>query len=163
LPGRLFPRLFSRHPKQTRSASIAGEGVETSECCWKEAALFATLTRGPDTLLYRTIDSKRFLAHAASIASRTSLGDSLIRKFQHRALLFNKAYESRAVTMYELPSRKTANPDRHFMFPIWLENGLQLSTHLLLQSPILEMSDANLRMRVPVLPNVVPQPGAVAE
>jgi len=52
--------------------------------------------------------------------------------------------------MYELPSRKTANPDRHFMFPIWLENGLQLSTHLLLQSPILEMSDANLRMQVPV-------------
>jgi len=85
-----FPVFLADIQSKRRSASIAGEGVETSECCWKEAALFATLTRGPDTLLYRTIDSKRFLAHAASIASRTSLGDSLIRKFQHRALLFNR-------------------------------------------------------------------------
>jgi hypothetical protein len=52
----------------------------------------------------------------------------LIRKFQHRALLFNpatmevgavrKAYESKCVTMYEVAVSKDGEPGRHFIFPI---------------------------------------------
>jgi hypothetical protein len=80
----------------------------------------------------------------------------MIRKFQHRALLFNpvtredgavrKAYESMGVTMYEVAVSKDGETWSAFYLSDWPENGLQLSTNLPLQSTILEMSDANLLM-----------------
>jgi hypothetical protein len=89
-----------------------------------------------------------------SIPNSTSLGDSMIRKFQHRALLFNpvtkedgavrKAYASKGVTMYEVAVSKDGASWSAFYLSDWPEDGLQLSTNLLLQSTILEMSDANL-------------------
>jgi hypothetical protein len=57
-----------------------------------------------------------------------------------------KAYESRGVTIYEVAVSKDGESRRAFYLSDWLENGLQLSTNLLLQSSILEMSDANLLM-----------------
>lgn len=78
----------------------------------------------------------------------------MIRKLQHRALLFNpvkmkdgavrKACESRGVTIYEVAVSKDGESWSAFYLSDWPEKGLQLSTNLLLQSSILEMSDANL-------------------
>lgn len=78
----------------------------------------------------------------------------MLRKFRHRALLFNpvtmedgavrKAYDSNGVTMYEVAVSKNGETWSAFYLSDWPEAGLQLSTNQRLQSTILEMSDANL-------------------
>ena len=101
----------------------------------------------------RTIDTRGFHAHAV-YPKQYIVGNAMIRKFQHRALLFNpvtmedgavrKAYEAEGLTMYEVAVSKDGESWSAFYLSDWPENGLQLSTNLLLQSTILEMSDANL-------------------
>jgi hypothetical protein len=78
----------------------------------------------------------------------------MIRKFQHRALLFNpvtkeygavrKAYELNGVTMYEVAVSKDGESWSAFYLSDWSEEVLQFSTNQHLQSTMLEMSDANL-------------------
>jgi len=69
----------------------------------------------------------------------------LIRKFQHRALLFNpvtredgavrKAYESRAVTTCEVAVSKDGESRSAFYLSDWPDKGLQLSTNLRCNPP----------------------------
>jgi hypothetical protein len=78
----------------------------------------------------------------------------MIRKFQHRTLLYNpvtkedgsvrKAYEAQGVTMYEVAVSRDGESWSAFYLSDWPEDGLQLSTNQQLKSSMLEMSDTNL-------------------
>ena len=78
----------------------------------------------------------------------------MVRKFQHRALLYNsitkefgavrQAHERDGVIIYEVAVPKDGKSWIGFYLSDWPEDALELSDNENLKSSMLEMSDSNL-------------------